>query len=154
MGLDMYLRKKTYVGANYEHRKVNGKIDLSVGDNRLNIKFSRVSYIVEEVGYWRKANQIHAWFVENVQNGVDECQESYVSKEDLIELRDICRTLNKSKSVKKAEELLPTQQGFFFGSEGYDEYYFEDIKETLKVLNSVIKEIEKDDAEIYYQASW
>ena len=27
----------------------------------------------EEVGYWRKANAIHGWFVRNVQNGKDDC---------------------------------------------------------------------------------
>ena len=28
------------------------------------------------VAYWRKANAIHSWFVENCQDGVDECQYS------------------------------------------------------------------------------
>ena len=31
------------------------------------------SRIIEQVGYWRKANQIHNWFVENVQDGEDDC---------------------------------------------------------------------------------
>ena len=154
MGLDMCLKKKTYVGANYEHRNVKGKIDLSVGDERLNVKFSRVSEIVEEVGYWRKANQIHNWFVQNVQDGIDECQESLVSLEQLTELRDLCQKINKSKSVKQAAELLPPAQGFFFGGEDLDEYYFEDLKDTLKILNPLIKEVEKDGGEVYYRSSW
>jgi hypothetical protein len=29
MGLDMYLSKKTYIGAQYEHNKVKGVIDIS-----------------------------------------------------------------------------------------------------------------------------
>lgn len=37
--------------------------------------------IAEDVGYWRKANAIHAWFVKNVQGGVDNCQSHEVSKE-------------------------------------------------------------------------
>jgi cysteine desulfurase len=40
--------------------------------------------------YWRKANQIHAWFVQNVQEGVDECERHWVPREKLVELRDLC----------------------------------------------------------------
>ena len=61
MGLDMYLNKRTYIGAEYEHRKVKGKIEITEGeeDKPINIQFNRVSEIIERVAYWRKANQIH-----------------------------------------------------------------------------------------------
>ena len=61
MGLDMFLNKKIHVGAEYEHNNVKGKIELTEGENNapININFKKVTYIVEEVGYWRKANQIH-----------------------------------------------------------------------------------------------
>ena len=36
--------------------------------------------ILEDVGYWRKANAIHNYFVQRCQNGVDECQMSLVKK--------------------------------------------------------------------------
>jgi len=54
--------------------------------------------IHEEVGYWRKANHIHAWFVNNVQDGVDDCRyHNEVTKELLEELRDTCiEVLNNS----------------------------------------------------------
>ena len=42
------------------------------------------------VAYWRKANQIHSWFVQNVQGGEDECQPHHVSREQLRDLRDLC----------------------------------------------------------------
>lgn len=32
MGLDMYLSKKIYIGANYEHNNVKGKINLTKGE--------------------------------------------------------------------------------------------------------------------------
>ena len=45
----------------------------------------------EDVGYWRKANQIHNWFVHNVQGGEDDCGICEVSQSKLIELRDTCQ---------------------------------------------------------------
>lgn len=47
--------------------------------------------ISEELGYWRKANHIHNWFVNNVQDGVDDCcYHNEITKEVLEELRDTC----------------------------------------------------------------
>lgn len=49
--------------------------------------------IFEDVGYWRKANAIHAWFVDNVQEGKDDCEPHEVSKEQLMKLYLICKTI-------------------------------------------------------------
>src|ERR1017187_4553583 len=52
-----------------------------------------------EVAYWRKANAIHGWFVNNVQNGIDQCQESVVTREQLNELLSVCYEVIKSTSL-------------------------------------------------------
>lgn len=158
MGLDMYLTKKTYIGANYDHNNVVGTINITKNGTPININFNRVSYIEEQVGYWRKANAIHNFFVNNVMDE-DDCLPHYVSKEQLQQLLDLC---NKVKDFdpnvdneESLEDLLPTTSGFFFGSTEYDEYYLEDIKSTIPMLESVLKELEDDsNASIYYQASW
>jgi len=49
--------------------------------------------ITFEVGYWRKANAIHHWFVKNVQDGNDDCGKYDVSEEKIDELIDSCQTL-------------------------------------------------------------
>ena len=158
MGLDMYLTKKTYIGANYDHNNVVGTINITKNGTPININFNRVSYIEEQVGYWRKANAIHNFFVNNVMDE-DDCLPHYVSKEQLQQLLDLC---NKVKDFdpnvdneESLEDLLPTTSGFFVGSTEYDEYYLEDIKSTIPMLESVLKELEDDsNASIYYQASW
>ena len=164
MGLDMYLTKRTYV-KNWNFQKDEEKHKVTVkfnGKSRKDIKPKRISHIEEEVGYWRKANHIHSWFVENVQKGIDECQESYVSLERLTELRDLCKEVVERKGDDDfVSENLPTGSGFFFGGTEYDEYYYEDCKETIKILNAILKEEEivRDtegiyNGEYYYQASW
>jgi len=151
MGLDMYLSKKTYIGANYEHRNVKAKLTIKVGDDLIKINPKRLSSIEESVGYWRKANHIHKWFVDNVQGGEDDCKEYFVSKEQLEELLTTCETIIKDN--KQAEELLPTQQGFFFGGNEYEEYYFQSIKDTIKMIKGILKE-DLSNADIYYNSSW
>ena len=99
-----------------------------------------------EVAYWRKANQIHNWFVENVQNGNDDGGTYEVSGKKLKKLVDLCKEV--LQSPEKAEELLPTREGFFFGSTDYDKYYFEDLRDTIEKLKSI------SDEEAYEYYAW
>lgn len=151
MGLDMYLSKKTYV-KQWDHQSPEEKYEVVVtkgGKTVDNIKPNRVSYIVEEAGYWRKANQIHRWFVENVQHGEDNCGEYYVDSEKLSELLELCQKVKADNSL--AEELLPSASGFFFGGTEYDEWYFNDIENTIAVLEEAL---EDNRADYYYSSSW
>ena len=119
MGLDMYLTKRTYV-KNWNHKNDKHSVDVKLnGKKRKDIQPERVSEIVEDVMYWRKANHIHNWFVSNCQGGVDECQETRVSLDQLKELSALC----KKVVDKKDPSLMETVQGFFFGSTDYDQYY-------------------------------
>lgn len=105
-----------------------------------------------KVGYWRKANAIHAWFVKNCQNGVDNCKSHDVSKEKLIALKTACITVLSDNS--KATELLPPQSGFFFGSTEVDEWYISDLKNTVEIINRCFNERLNQNWHFKYQSSW
>jgi hypothetical protein len=64
----------------------------------------RDAYAAEVViGYWRKANHIHAWFVEHVQGGKDECQPFAVTREQLLALREICMKVLTASKLAEGE---------------------------------------------------
>ena len=150
MGLDMYLSKKTYVKY-WEHNGDNNyDVKVTKAGNPTKIDPKKVSYIVEEVGYWRKANQIHQWFVDNVQGGVDDCRDAYVERDKLEQLLNLCKIVSIDKD--KAEQLLPTASGFFFGGTGYDEWYYEQINDTIQILEEALSDDEADHFE--YHSSW
>ena len=97
MGLDMFLWKEVYVGAEYSHRNMNVIIDVTKDGKRMPINTKKVCEIREEAMYWRKANAIHNWFVQNVQDGNDDCKKYWVSIDHLKELR---KTYNKKPKQK------------------------------------------------------
>jgi hypothetical protein len=171
MGLDMYLSKRHYV-QNWEHNgpEKQHKITVEIGGKKHpHINTSKITYIIEQCAYWRKANAIHDWFVQNCQNGNDECQESPVSIEQLQELYDACVLVRDNSKLKPAklkngytigkdgekvydyidgqtiedpsvaQDLLPSASGFFFGSTDYDEYYLQDINSTIEMLKPEIE---------------
>lgn len=190
MGLDMYLERI--------NREAIGYIDLDLVETKKNnpdLYFKVAPYIhqrgeyiqweslFEEVGYWRKANAIHQWFVENVQNGTDDCKEYEVPKEKLEELLETAKEVLESCVMVSglvrngqrleagkwvdimepgkyvidssvAEELLPTTSGFFFGGTDYDEYYVDDIAYTVTTIEKALNETDFDTYAIYYCSSW
>lgn len=156
MGLDQYLYKRSYVGNKY--RDKNERVEVVVPKKQKSalveigeIKSERISSITEDIGYWRKANQIHRWFVENVQKGEDNCGEYHVTIDQLKEL------LEKVEKVLKDHRLaplvLPVQEGFFFGPTDYEEYYFENLEDTKAIIESILKEDNRS-ADYYYSSSW
>jgi hypothetical protein len=154
MGLDMYLEARKYVsGYSFEDNTdtYDALMDI-VGLDKVNYPESPSATISVNVGYWRKVNSIHQWFVDNLADGVDECQSIYVSREKLLELRGIVEEVLADHS--KAKELLPTSSGFFFGSTDYDDWYFSDLENTVQILNRVLSEEALSSADFYYRASW
>ena len=158
MGLDMYLTKHWYlsleerVGLKIEFpaAPTPSRIGMDYPQPALTPDTSKVCEIVEEAGYWRKANAIHRWFVENVQDGVDNCARYHVDREKLTALLELVKQVLLDHS--NAPDLLPTQKGFFFGDRGYDEQYYENLEHTKNVLMPLLEESGFYD--IYYHASW
>jgi len=58
------------------------------------------------------------------------------------------------KEPGKAPELLPTQDGFLFGSTEYNNRYFQSLDYTIDVLEAELKEHENQSQEYEYQSSW
>ena len=163
MGLDMFLTKMPR----------NGKKPEDIAWEEM-----------QEIGYWRKANQIHKWFVDNVQGGEDDCgYHDEVTKEVLENLLAICKKvlegcnlvegdvingyelkngkfepiIVKGKCVEDArvaEELLPTADGFFFGDTNYDQYYIADIEATIEIVTRALETTDFETEMIYYCSSW
>ena len=140
--------------------------------------------IIERVGYWRKANQIHNWFVNRVQDGIDDCEYHHeCTKEILEELLATCKKVLESCTLVNgkinngfectknglreiledgqviidssvAEELLPSRSGFFFCCYDYDEYYVDDLLHTIDIIQHVLDETDFETESIFYVSSW
>lgn len=169
MGLDMYLKyRKNFSGYKFSSGENEAEVE---NYNRL-ITVAKMSDAADsdhpfasvEVTaiYWRKANMIHSWFVDTLGDGEDRCQEIHVPREKLQELRDLCfEALSVPAGMTlsdHAETVLPTSEGFFFGSTEYDEWYVQDLQYTMDAIDRLLKALPEEnegwDWSLYYQASW
>jgi len=188
MGLDMYLNANSYVSG-YKHsadenRELYGQaVDLFKVGKAIDPETPSLT-IEFTVAYWRKANAIHKWFVDNVQDGTDDCDTYDVTREQLAELRDLCRkaievaeiakgqpvhsgttyysdgrvvdNLTEGRAILNGEtvaEILPTQGGFFFGGTDYDEWYIQNLENTVAQLDRALANT-PDAYHFTYHGSW
>jgi hypothetical protein len=146
MGLDMYLYAERYVWDREEAPVIEGHP----------VKVAQFS-----AGYWRKANAIHGWIVKNVAEGVDDCRPVNLDRDKAKELLALCQSLealyekDPKAAIKEARAKMPPTPGFFFGNYDIDEWYWQDIKETVKILSRALSDF-ADEAkyDFIYQASW
>jgi hypothetical protein len=158
MGLDMYLTGERFLWS-YPDDGPDAKVSEAIGtlfpelslglgpNDRMRVKSVRC-----ELMYWRKANSLHKWFVDNCQDGVDECQETLVDSEKLQELLDVCNKVLADPDL--APKLMPTKSGFFFGDTAYDDWYFQDIRRTVERLDLILKNEDLKRWEFFYRSSW
>lgn len=103
----------------------------------------------DELIYWRKANQIRGWIQNNVDGFVDNGS-VVVPKEKLEELLHVCKTVLEYQSENVSKELLPVTSGFFFGSNEYDEWYYNDVEETAIQLEKILQTFDFNNYEVVY----
>jgi hypothetical protein len=168
MGLDMYLYSipkiegltlEEILLANIhlrEHEARNDAVFAKIKDHIKSFRDSELDRtwksLQTKVAYWRKANQIHNWFVVHVLNGEDECGSYEITKENLQELHNHCVQILSKKA--KAPKLLPTKSGFYFGSTDYDDYYYREIKRTKSLLEDILQNINFDTHYLVYNFLW
>ena len=122
MGLDMYLMQRIKKEEHIEDTNV-------------------------ELVYWRKANAIHKFFTD-FNEQYDSCETIEVTKDMLGQLLDRCTMVLEDRS--RADELLPTTEGFFFGTTKYDDWYFDKLKNTIEEITPILSDGDIKDGDLYY----
>jgi hypothetical protein len=128
---------------------------------------------------WRKANQIHRWFVEELE-GLENMERKAVDADQLRALRSACETVldtvTKGQPVEEpwpsgkgvtvtypnvtldtavALENLPPSSGFFFGQGDLDQWYVEDLEFTRDSITKLLDHPSmQGDVEFTYHGWW
>ena len=154
MGLDQFLKLKLRVPIEDIEKTIGTDIFTKILPINFSILYKSVSIDVT-VAYWRKANQIHRWFLKLAED--DQQHTIDIKTTDLRCLyTDILHVL---RNKEDAPNILPVMHGFFFGSYNYDDYYFALLDEAKRSLEGVFLIIDalrekKIAFDVYYYASW
>ena len=156
MGLDMYMMKVNRTNHSIEELL---KIDENASPDNPTCKdfevreyqyLKGVYSIFHEVAYWRKFNALHNWMVKFVQNGTDDCGYYKLYNDTLTELYNVLLEVHNTKNA----DLLPPVSGFFFGSTNIDQWYWDNVEESVEVIGEILNNFDWDKYDLYYTSSW
>jgi len=150
MGLDMYLEAKRYL-APYDSQTepMRRAIGAAIGyvppkeKPGEDTSLLEISGVTVRVGYWRKFDDLHQWFVNNTQQGHDDCRPSFVSVDTLTELEEQLEQVSDD----------PASASEYFTADIDETLEEDDVDYTLKVLHHA-KRLQAQGWDIYYRASW
>lgn len=122
----------------------------------LDIFFESKNKENEEVAYFRKVNFLLPYF------GYEEnCTHIEITKQQVEDIVGDCKKLlviqlteTNEKFVEKAQEIMPTERGFFFGSTEYDEWYVHDLKEVLEKFSKLLETFDFENDTLLMHCSW
>ena len=149
MRLDMYLEAKLHLPP-YDTglAPVREAIERAIGytpptekpDNDATLM--EITGVTVRVGYWRKFDPLHQWFVSNVQEGHDDCRPAYIAPDVLDVLEEQLDQVNDD----------PDSAGEHFVSEDDGPMMKGDIDYTLRIVVQA-KKLQERGWDIYYRAS-
>lgn len=103
----------------------------------------------KEVGYFRKFNALVGWMERNV-GVVENCEHLELTMNDICALKAHLMHMNESN----CEVYLPTQEGFFFGSQEYDEGYWHDVGVLKELVDELIANHDFHNNRLTFCAWW
>ena len=86
--------------------------------------------------YFRKVNFLIPFVESKIGHELEDCEVVKLTKDNLESLVELCKEVLAHHD--KAEELLPTRDGFFFGGTEYDEWYFNDVQEVHDEVSDLL----------------
>lgn len=160
MGLDIYIHKRKRV----EKQPTIEELKEGLASSLMlikNVEMFDADYINEfieyqqdkfgmdkEVGYFRKVNFLYAYFQDRLED--EGCE---VTKEDLNDIIAKCKEVLEKHDEETSKKLLPTCDGFFFGSTDYDDYYYADVQNVMDKATEILANLHKDE-ELSIYFSW
>lgn len=163
MGLDMYFYARKTIYKSFSKWDKSDRADETnypedlkifsdyIYDRNFKSVQTETSY---QIGYFRKFNALHSYIVKTFANGIDNCQDIILYKEDVEQIKKVLDDVLEANTEEKAKELLPTQSGFFFGGTDYDEFYFDDVKDAADLMQNLLDNFDFENYQLVYRASW
>ena len=150
MGLDMYLEARRYLSPyNEELAPVRKAVADAIGYQQKAEKWTddrglyQVNGVSLFVGYWRKCYPIHQWFVQNVQEGHDDCRPAFVPESTLKALEEQLDQVDDDP--ESASEFFVLDEGETLGGG--------DVDYAIRIIHHA-RQLQQQGWDIYYRSSW
>ena len=154
MGLDIYLSKKTFIGAMFDSCGISGIISIKKRGRKIPIKFRRLAYVIEDIYHGRKTHWLHQWLDIELPETLGNAEGQEISEDLIDRLHKACIEILEHRNKPDFKDVCKEKLHFEFESEISED----DLKCFLDEVEDLAKATEPnektDDAVFIVSVSW
>ena len=154
MGLDIYISKKTFIGAMFRSSEVNGTINITKRGKQLPIKLQRVSYVIEDIYHGSKTHWLHSWLNRELPNALANSEEQEISEDTMDRLHRVCIEILSNRNIPDLRVICRKKLHCDLNPEIGEEALEDFLVEVEKLATATDLGEKTDDAVFIVSASW
>ena len=105
MGLDIYLSKKTFIGAMFNSSKVSGIISLTKHGKKIPIELRRVAYVIEDIYHGHKTYWLQDWLNHELLEAPANSEEREIDDDVVDRLHQACVEVQAHRNMTDFREV-------------------------------------------------
>ena len=154
MGLDIYLSKKTFIGAMFHASGVDGIISLTKRGKQIPIKLQRVAYVIEDIYHGHKTHWLHNWLNRELPEVLGNAEEREIDGDVMDRLHRVCIEILAHRNSPDLRDICREKLHCDLNPE-IDKEALELFLDEVEELATATDPSEKtDDAVFLVSASW
>ena len=154
MGLDIYLSKKTFIGAMFKSSEVSGTILLTKRGKPIPIRPERVTYVEEDVYHGRKTCWLLEWLNHELPEALTGTGEQEIDDNVVDRLHQVCIEVLAHRDMADLREVCREKLRCSLKPEISEEDLEQFLHEVEALAEATSAEEKTDDAVFYVSASW
>ena len=154
MGLDIYLSKKTFIGAMFKSREITGTISLFISGKKIPIEFQRVSYVIEDIYHGSKTHWLYHWLEIELPESLGNAEDQEISEDLMDRLHDACIEVLRHRHEPDFREVCKEKLHCDLKPDLSDEALNNFLYEVEELAQATDPSEKTDDAVFIVSASW
>ena len=154
MGLDIYLSKKTFIGAMFKSSEVSGTILLTKRGKPIPIRAERVTYVEEDVYHGRKTCWLLEWLNHELPEALTGTGEQEIDDNVVDRLHQVCIEVLAHRDMADLREVCRKKLRCTLKPDISEEDLEQFLCEVEALAKATSAEEKTDDAVFFVSASW
>lgn len=154
MGLDVYLSKKTFIGAMFRSSKFGGIISLTKRGERIPIKPERLAYVTEDIYHGSKTYWLCEWLNNELAQALNNAEEQEIGPEVMDRLHQACIEVLAHRNMPDFREVCREKLRCDLKPDISEEAKNIFLQEVERLAEATSPEEKTDDAVFIVSASW
>ena len=154
MGLDIYLSKKTFIGAMFRSSKFGGVISLTKRGEKVPINADHLSWVVEDIFHGRKTYWLQEWLNHELPQALNNAEEQEIGPEVMNRLHQACSEVLAHRNMPDFREVCREKLHCSLKPDISEETKNIFLEEVRRLAEATSPEEKTDDAVFSVSLSW